>query len=379
MRAIWTPKPPSSEGVTSGYALFGLPNVLLGALLVWSLFVGLTGTSGWQDMLAHGPMDPDSVMRLAQVKDLLSGQSFFDLTQYRMNAPIGLEMHWSRLIDLPIAALVLVGNTWIGPEYGVPFALTVWPMLVLLPVLVAVGMLAREVGGTRAVLPSLIFALACPRIAVFMPGQIDHHNVQILFSLALATCVVISHRAPKFAGAAGVLAPMSLSIGMETVVYVLICCAWFPGLWILKGSEKARQMASFALGLFCTTGLLMAGLQIPSSGFNARCDVLSFAYAPALMAGALGLYILATTGRPTSSQLGRLAAVGALAAVCILSIAAAAPDCLKGPYASLNADLRPIWFDHIPETWSLFTTWHKDIHTALILYPYMMSAIACGG
>ena len=232
-------------------------------------------------MLARGPMDPDSVMRLAQVKDLLAGQSFFDLTQHRMNAPFGLEMHWSRLIDLPIAALVLLGNSWIGSAYGVPFALTFWPLLVLLPVLVMLGVLAREVGGARAVLPGMIFALACPRIGVFMPGQIDHHNVQILLFLTVATCVVISHRAPKFAGAAGVLAPISLSIGMETIAYVLICCAWFPCLWIVKGHDKARQMAFFALGLFCATGILMAGLHVPFWGLDARCDVLSFAYAPA--------------------------------------------------------------------------------------------------
>ncbi|MEM8689737.1 MAG: hypothetical protein AAGF81_20605, partial [Pseudomonadota bacterium] len=353
--------------------------MLLSALLIWSLFVGLTGVAGWQDMLTHGPTDPDSVMRLAQIKDLLAGQSFFDATQYRMNAPFGLEMHWSRLIDVPIAALVLLGNALLGAEYGVPFALTVWPTIVLLAVLLTLAILAREVGGTRAVLPCMVFTLACPRIAAFMPGQIDHHNVQILLCLAVATCVVTSRRVPQMAGAAGVIVPLSLSVGMETAVYALICCAWFPCLWILKGHEAAEQMASFSISLFCTTGLLMAGLLIPVSGFSAQCDVLSFAYAPALMAGALGLYVLAKTVGPSGRRPVRLAAISALAAICILSIASVAPDCLKGPYASLATDLRPIWFDHIPETWNLVRVWHEDVHTALVLYPYFASAIACGG
>ena len=46
-------------------------------------------------------------MRLVQVRDLLQGQGWFDVFLHRMNAPYGLAMHWSRLVDGPLALLVL--------------------------------------------------------------------------------------------------------------------------------------------------------------------------------------------------------------------------------------------------------------------------------
>src|ERR1700733_1318490 len=48
--------------------------------------------------------DTDDATRLVQVHDFLAGQGWFDLTQYRIDPPDGLLMHWSRLVDVPIAA-----------------------------------------------------------------------------------------------------------------------------------------------------------------------------------------------------------------------------------------------------------------------------------
>src|SRR5882757_9611547 len=51
-------------------------------------------------------MSTDDAMRLVEVKDLIAGQGWFDLTQHRLDPPAGTPMHWSRLIDLPLAALM---------------------------------------------------------------------------------------------------------------------------------------------------------------------------------------------------------------------------------------------------------------------------------
>ena len=54
--------------------------------------------------------DSDSLLRLVEIRDLLGGQGWFDLHQYRMGADGGFVMHWSRLIDAPIAALILLAS-----------------------------------------------------------------------------------------------------------------------------------------------------------------------------------------------------------------------------------------------------------------------------
>src|SRR3546814_15625540 len=52
--------------------------------------------------------DTDDNLRLQQVRDWLGGQGWFDLRQHRMLPPEGADIHWSRLVDLPLAGLILL-------------------------------------------------------------------------------------------------------------------------------------------------------------------------------------------------------------------------------------------------------------------------------
>ena len=58
--------------------------------------------------------DTDDNMRMMQVRALLHGQGWFDLRQYRLDPPFGANIHWSRLVDLPIAGLILLLRPLIG-------------------------------------------------------------------------------------------------------------------------------------------------------------------------------------------------------------------------------------------------------------------------
>src|SRR5690606_33981857 len=71
--------------------------------------------------------DNDDVMRLVQVRDLLAGQSWLDLTQYRLALDGGTLMHWSRLVDLPIAGLIWAFAQLLPAERAEAAALLVWP------------------------------------------------------------------------------------------------------------------------------------------------------------------------------------------------------------------------------------------------------------
>src|SRR4051812_18771216 len=75
--------------------------------------LGLHAASGFPTLAAsHG--DNDSLLRLVQIRDLLGGQAWFDLHQYRMGPEGGFVMHWSRLVDAPIALIILVLSSLTG-------------------------------------------------------------------------------------------------------------------------------------------------------------------------------------------------------------------------------------------------------------------------
>jgi hypothetical protein len=68
--------------------------------LIWNAW-GFPNAHGIQ---GFGLGDTDDNLRMMQVRAwLLGGQDWYDLRQYRLNPPDGLNVHWSRLVDLPIA------------------------------------------------------------------------------------------------------------------------------------------------------------------------------------------------------------------------------------------------------------------------------------
>ena len=74
---------------------------------VWLLTSVLLIAINWTAISTYRFPDPDDTLRLVQVRDLLAGQSWFDVTQYRADAAGGgVPMHWSRLVDLPLAIVI---------------------------------------------------------------------------------------------------------------------------------------------------------------------------------------------------------------------------------------------------------------------------------
>lgn len=76
--------------------------------------------------------DPDDVMRLVQVRDLLGGQAWFDVAQHRVDAVNGgVGMHWSRLVDIPIALVIAVLTPFLGAADAEIAALVAVPLMTL--------------------------------------------------------------------------------------------------------------------------------------------------------------------------------------------------------------------------------------------------------
>jgi hypothetical protein len=78
--------------------------------------------------------DTDDNMRIAQVRAWLNdGQGWFDLRQYRLDWPEGANIHWSRLVDLPIAGLILLGRLFTDGPRAEQFAVAIAPLIPLQP------------------------------------------------------------------------------------------------------------------------------------------------------------------------------------------------------------------------------------------------------
>ena len=100
---------------------------------------------------------------------------------------------------------------------------TVWPMLWLLPTMAGATAIAWRVAGRDAAPIALVLtAVGLPAFQHFIPGRIDHHNVQIALAVLLVAAVAWSDRKRWAAAAAGVLTGAAMAIGFEGLPYIVL-------------------------------------------------------------------------------------------------------------------------------------------------------------
>ena len=212
-------------------------------LIIWGATVAtylLTGISGEF-------FSTDDAMRLVQVRDLLSGQGLFDLTQHRLNPPDGVVMHWSRLIDLPLALLIRGAGLVVSQPMAERVAATVWPAALLLVYLAGVMQLARTLSDDGAARLALLFAaMTAPVLQHFRPGAIDHHNAQLAL-LVWTLVLAVRPTCPRQAAAAGLMAALSLAIGLEMAPAIAALASLIALRWIVTGTAVMQTTRAFAL------------------------------------------------------------------------------------------------------------------------------------
>jgi hypothetical protein len=329
-----------------------LAALLAFALDAWTGFGQLTDPGG----------DNDNLLRLVEVRDLLAGQGWFDLHQYRMGLEGGFVMHWSRLVDAPIAAIVLAASALTGSRpLAEDVAQVLWPALLFWSTLFFTARAARSFGGGGAVLPAiLIGAAGYYFIGIYDPGALDHHNVQLMLTMA-SLALLLEAPARRWAALfSGLCAALTLAVGMETVPYVATIGVCVSLLFVADANGERAIARDFGLGFVGVAALVFVTTIPPSTWGVAQCDAFSIAqFAVAAIAG-IGLAAIASIEPATRSWQRRLASLAALGVVLGVVVAALFPQCLSAPYASLDPRLKELWLDHIDEAQSLFTLLVRD-------------------
>lgn len=305
----------------------------------------------------HQAMSTDDAMRLVQVRDLVLGQSWFDLWQYRLNPP-GVLMHWSRVIDLPLAGLYLAMAPMVGSSQAEAITLFLWPLALFGVALALIVAIARRMsnGAIAAQISAAVLALmAKPALTHFRPGAIDHHNAQICLLLALVLfSLQVEQRASK-AALAGVAASLSLAIGVETLPFIAAVSVAIGGLFVWRGTPVGGPVATYAMAL-AGSSLVFAFALLPLPALlSPVCDSLGGPILMLTVGGGISLALMVAIDRYFPGVVIRLAAVAVAAVVVIGAFAFHFRGCLASPYAMLDPLVVSLWLDKVQETVSLGT------------------------
>jgi hypothetical protein len=311
--------------------------------------------------------DPDDAMRLVEVRDLLAGQGWFDLVQHRVNPPDGTPMHWSRLVDAPIAAMIIGLRPFLGPEAAERWAVLVWPLVPALLLLPSAGLIGNRLAGAPgAVLTILAAGVAVPLVRHFVPGRIDHHNVQMALSMALIAALVWMPRRPA-AYAAGAASALSIAVGLETLPYVALGgVAVMAGWWRAPAARSAAVLA-YLSAFAAAAALALAATVAPSLWLLPACDMISAVYlVPPWAALAVAV---AARARGLDRSRGNVAlVVGAMALAALASVALLNPACLAGPYAEADPRVLSLWMNHLAEVRSALTLFRVEPVAAVSVF-----------
>jgi len=292
--------------------------------------------------------DPDDAMRLAQVRAFIGGRGWFDLLEPRLSPPEGYLTHWSRLIDVGLAGLFWLARPFASAAAAEKFMLCAWPVLWLLPAMGAVAAIAWRCGGRAAAQIALVLAVFAPgAFQHFLPGQIDHHNVQIALALLAVAAAAWSDRSAFAACAAGALSALAFAVGLENLPWIALAGVAVAARFVAD-ARAARALCRYALALAGGTAVAFLGTVAPARWLVAACDALAFNLALPVIAGGAILAIVAAAG-PRLSRRGRIAGVGVAAVLALALYAGAEPRCLQGPYALVDPAVQRIWLSHVEE------------------------------
>jgi|tagenome__1003787_1003787.scaffolds.fasta_scaffold20948611_1 hypothetical protein len=319
-------------------------------LLVWLGFCGWFTFSEWTNIRYFALGDTDDNMRIMQVRALLHGQDWFDLRQYRMNPPLGGNIHWSRLVDLPIAGLILALRPFLGGAAAERWAVAIAPLLPYLLLLYSLAMTARRLIDPRAYpLAFLALFFAGSTNGMFMPERIDHHGWQLAL-LALSMSGVADPKRIRGGLTLGISTALSLAIGLEMLIYIAVLGVAMALFWVVDADERDRLRA-YAVSLGGGTALCFLGFASYANRAPV-CDALSPVWlSDALLGGGLlyGLSLLAI-----ADWRKRLALALAAGAVLAAFHALTWPNCLQR-LEGVSPEVYQLWLSHVKEARPIYT------------------------
>jgi hypothetical protein len=304
----------------------------------------------------------------------LSGaQGWFDVSQPRMS---GVWMHWSRLADLPLAAMITLLTSFLGSALAAQWAMVATPILLLGGFLCASAWAAWRCTGQwpPALIAAAGLALSPSVLAQFAPGRVDHHGLQLLLCALMLGLIAAAVERQRLAFSAGVIAAAMLAIATEAQPAVGAVLAGLA----LVGAAAPRPWAgiSWRFGIAFAVGQVAAqGLTVPSARWGlAACDAQGLFSLTAALLGGGGLAIAACAQLKISRPAMRWAATLAVGGTGLAALWLLQSGCLTDPYAGLSPTVRAHWLNGTGEAASAAMVFGRSPAEFVGSYGYVLFA-----
>lgn len=286
--------------------------------------------------------DNDNFMRLHQIKTFIESPSWYLHPLQDFNPQDGQIMHWSRLPDLPILAAYYPLKLFVTHELALQISISVLPLIYLLALVYFLTRITCTVFNVKPPFLTVIYAFFSVASLKFLPGHIDHHNLQLLlFSCFIWALFSPQYHQKRYLYTASISIALSLLIGLEALPFYILSLGFLAIYALYYDLKKLIHIRNIALQVTLFGALLMALFQPVGSWFNPQYDILTLPLLCFFLAAALSLSI--TKLHPTFLVLLLTTAL------CVSFTWTIFPDVLKPPFLTYPNLLIKYWLSHVSE------------------------------
>lgn len=339
--------------------------VTLAALVICFLIVGFDLLDG---TLYQGDVDDD--LRNLQILQLLKTGSWYDRTLPMIAMPDAYVSPWSRLVDLPYAAIAYGLAPWLGNEAALQASYSVWPLVMLIAFcLLVLQILRRLVPSDQPLeLPMVCATLLAMALSIweFSPGRIDHHNMQLLMSLVSFLGLLLWSRTGAMI--AGIAVVLSVAVGLELLPLTALILGGVAIAWVLDRPGSAGFARDFGLTLFMVAPVAALVLIGPSGLIAVECDAFSAPYLSALMGYGLIVAIASVSSVGRVGKWTRLLILAGAGVVLLAALAFGFPTCLAGPYHMIDPVSRELWLNRVSQEHSILFFFQEGQFSHVLMF-----------
>ncbi len=304
-------------------------------------FIVLVQGAWWLSLEQVTFADGDSYLRMLRIEQLLTTRAWFDSTLAGVNAPFGVDLHWTRPLDVVLLVIAAPLMPFMEVRDAI-YAAGVWVSPILhagsaIAMLWALRPLLGRIGGAVA---AALTATQIAWLSFAVVGRADHHMLFALIGIVVIGFMLRSFdgRAAGAPAAAGFATAAGLWVGPEFSVFAGFVLGFLGMRWLVGVSNSARQAATYSGALIAG---LVAALLIERGGdlLTVEYDRLSIFHAVAIAV----IYVfwriieLAETRMRTSVWL-RLIWAGAGVSVFAAVVVRFFPGTLGYPFADVDPD-----------------------------------------
>jgi len=306
--------------------------------------------------------DPDSYTRLLRVAHLIETGGWFESVFPRMNAPFGLEFHWTRPLDL----ILLAGSLLLTPALGFDQALH-WSGVLVSPALHILACLSlawavKPLLGSRKAALVIIVLLAQPIVSGYaLAGRADHHMLLVLayvLSLGFFLRFVLRTDARWVSLTSGAFAGFGVWSSIEFLIPLLTLFGALCILWLVDHPKIVRHGRLFSVGLAAVVFLGLFSEHPLHDLLRPEYDRLSAPHAlMALLASAFwfSAAILRKRRHWGVSGHGRVMTLVLAAAVAGAILALTYPGVFSNPIRAVDPEFWELYVRHFAEYRSFLT------------------------